>query len=179
MDILAKKKTLTSQFLMPLLFENKQFSRIIPDYETFINAYIADFDKPNYDNKIILVFNTKQKDLPELNRVDKYTKTIKDGEEDKEVFAYVYEIPDDLSENYTDWLMGKYSMFTDRAKQIILNFWEAGEDTLLYGALYKKGDAIPAFYKKHFNKNINKKWINDDEEWWIEPTLNQEIYGAE
>jgi hypothetical protein len=174
MDILAKKKTLTSQFLMPLLFEDKQFSRIIPDYYTFINAYIADFDKPMHDNRIILVFNKKQKDLPELDRIDYYTRKIKDDEQ----FVYVYDIPDNLSENYTHFLLGKYSKFTDRAKQIILNFWDAGEDTLLYGALYRKGDAIPKFYKKHFNKNIDKKWINDDEEWWIEPSLNTEIYGT-
>jgi hypothetical protein len=180
MDILAKKKTLTSQFLMPLLFENKQFSKIIPDYETFNNAYIADFDKPIHDNRVILVFNTKQKDLPELNRVDHYTRDIKDKKnKSNTIYIYVYDIPEDLSENYTMWLMGKYSMFTDRAKQIILNFWEAGENTLLYGALYKKGDAIPKFYKKHFNKNINAKWINDDEEWWIEPSLAQEIYGTD
>jgi hypothetical protein len=175
MDILAKRKTLTSQFLMPLLFEHKQFSKIISDYTSFVNAYIADFDKPQHDNKIIVVFKTKQKYLPELNRIDSYTKTIKGDER----FIYVYDIPDDLSENYSFWLLGKYSQFTDRAKKIILNFWDAGEDTLLYGALYKKGDAIPKFYMKHFKKNINDQWTNKDEEWWITPTLAKEIYGTE
>jgi hypothetical protein len=164
---------------MPLLFENKQFNKIIPDYDTFINAYIADFDKPLNDNKIILVFNKKQKDLPELNRTDKYTKQIKDGELDKEVYAYVYDIPDDLNENYTFWLMGKYSMFTDRAKKIILYFWECDETTLLYAALYKEvNDAIHKFYKGHFNKTLSKKWVNPNEELWVEPSLNKEIYGT-
>jgi hypothetical protein len=174
MDILAKKKTLTSQFLMPLLFENKQFNRIIPDYDTFVNAYIAYFDKPKHDNRIILVFNKKQKNLPELDRIDYYTKKIKDAEQ----YCYVYDIPEDLSENYTHFLMGKYSQFTDRAKQIILKFWEVGENSLMYGVLYKKGEVVPKFMKKHFNTNIDKKWSNDDNEWWVSPQLSQEIYGT-
>ena len=175
MDILAYKKTLASQFLMPLLFENKKFTEIITDFDSFVNAYIADFDKPNYDNKIILVFKTKQKDLPEANLVDTYTKTIKDVE----IYFYVYDIPDDLSDNYTMWLMGRYSLFTDRAKKIILNFWSADSNTLLYGVLYKTGDKIKAFYKENFKTNLDEKWTSDDKDWWIEPILSREIYGAE
>ena len=182
MDILIHHtKTMTSQFMMPLLFENKQFNKIIPDYESFVNAYIADFDKPNYDNKIILVFNTKQKDLPELNRVDHYTRDIKDKKnESTTIYIYVYDIPDDLSENYTFWLMGKYSMFTDRAKQIIMNFWQADETTLLYGVLHKKGEPINKFHKKHANKKpTNSKIKNPEEEYWPSPSLNKEIYGTD
>jgi hypothetical protein len=175
MDILKKNKTSTSQFLMPLLFENKQFNKIIPDYDTFINAYIADFDKPKHDNRIILVFKTKQKDLPELNRIDSYTKKVKDAE----VHCYVYDIPDDLSENYTHWLLGKYSLMTDRAKKIILNFWECDNKTLLYGVLYKTGEVVPKFMKKNFNTKIDKIWSNDDNEWWVSPLLSHEIYGTE
>lgn len=174
MDILAYNKTSTSQFIMPLLFGNKKFNEIITDFESFVNAYIADFDKPENDNKIILVFNEKQKELPELNMTDHYTKTIKD----EELFFYVYEIPESLSDNYTYWLMGKYSLFTKEAKDTILNFWDAGENTLLYGALYKTGDAIKNFYKNNFKKKLDK-WTNEDEEWWIEPSLSKEIYGAE
>ena len=175
MDILAKNKTLTSQFLMPLLFEGKKFTEIITEYKSFINAYIADFDKPQYDNKIVLAFNKKQKDLPELNQVDHYTKTIKDGE----LFFYVYNIPDDLTDNYAMWLFGKYSMFTERAKQIILDFWEAPKTTLLYGVLYKTGAKIKKFYKEHFDKDVSEKWSDPEKEWWFEPTLAKEIYGAE
>ena len=175
MDILAYNKTSTSQFIMPLLFANKKFSEIITDFDTFVNAYIADFDKPEYDNKVILIFNEKQKELPESNMTDHYTKDIKDGET---LFAYVYEIPEELGDNYALWLLGKYSMFTKDAKDAILNFWDAGENTLLYGVLYKTGDAIKNFYKNNLNIKLGK-WTNEKEEWWIEPTLSKEIYGAE
>jgi hypothetical protein len=170
MDILAKNRTLTTQFLLPLLFGNKIFTDILTDFDSFVNAYIADVNELNHENKIILVFKTIQKNLPELNRMNHYVKEIK-GEV---LFFYVYEIPNNLSENYSLWVVGKYSMFTDMAKQIILNFWEAGDNTLLYGALYKKGLAIPTFYKKLFNKNILDRWINEDEEWWITPSLSHE-----
>jgi len=174
MDILAHNKTLTTCFIMPLLFPTKKFNEIITDFDSFVNAYIADFDKPENDNKIVLVFDEKQKNLPELNQTNHYTKKIKDSE----VFAYVYEIPEDLSDNYAFWLMGRYSQFTKEAKEIVLNFWDAGENTLLYGALYKTGDAIKNFYKNNFNKKLSR-WDNEDEELWIEPTLSKEIYGAE
>jgi hypothetical protein len=175
MDILLHDKTLTSQFLMPLLFENHKFNEIISDFKSFVGAYIADFDKPNYDNKIILIFKTKQKDLPSTNQVDHYTKTIKDGE----LYAYVYEIPEDLADNYTAWLMGRYSLFSDKAKEMILNFWSAGKDTLIYGVLYKTGVKIKKYYKEHFNTDLDEKWSNEDKDWWIEPLLAEEIYGAE
>jgi hypothetical protein len=175
MDILLKNKTMTSQFLMPLLFEDKQFNKIIPDYKSFVNAYIADFDRPKNDNKIVLVFKTKQKDLPELKRVDSYTKKVKDVEK----YCYVYEIPDDLMDNYAFWLLGKYSMFTDKAKKIICDFWEAGKNTLIWGVLHKKGTAVPKYMKKNFNTNIDGEWSNDENEWWVSPQLSHEIYGAE
>lgn len=175
MDILAYNKTLASQFLMPLLFEDRKFTQIISDFNSFVNAYIADFDKPENDNKIILVFNKKQKDLPELNQVEHYTKTIKD----ETLYFYVYEIPAGLDDNYTFWLVGRYSMFSDRAKQIILNFWDADEDTLLYGVLYKTGEKILKFYRDNFNKKLDTVRDNSDEDWWIEPQLSKEIYGAE
>lgn len=174
MDILGYNKTLATSFIMPLLFKDKKFTEIISDFDSFVNAYIADFDKPELDNKIILVFNTKQKQLPESNQINHYTKKLKDDE----VFVYVYEIPEDLSENYTYWLMGKYSQFTKEAKDRILNFWDCGENTLLYGVLYKTGDTIKNFYKKNFKKTLDR-WTNENEDWWIEPTLSKEIYGAE
>jgi hypothetical protein len=177
MDILAHNKTLTSQFLMPLLFEGKKYTEIITDFKSFVNAYIADFDKPKYDNKIILVFDKKQKDLPTLNQVDHYTHKIKDA--GGETYCYVYDIPTGLEDNYALWLEGKYSLFADKAKEIILNFWEASHSTLLYGVLYKKGVKIKKFYKDHFETEISEKWNDPDKELWFNPVLNKEVYGAE
>jgi hypothetical protein len=176
MDILAHNKTITSQFLMPLIFEGRKYTEIITDFKSFINAYIADFDKPKYDNKVVIVFNKKQKDLPALNQIDHYTHEIKDG---KENFVYVYDIPDSQIDNYNLFLEGKYSLFTDKAKEIILNFWEAGANTLLYGVLYKKGAKIKKFYKDNFETTVDEKWNDPDKELWFGPTLSKEVYGAE
>jgi hypothetical protein len=160
---------------MPLLFEGKKFTNIISDFKSFINAYIADFDKPQYDNCIILVFNTKQKDLPATNQKDHYTRVVKSNE----LYFYVYEIPTDLSDEYTKWLFGKYSTFTDRTKQIILNFWEAGKTSLLYGVLYKTGAKIKKFFKDNFDKDFSEKWSDPEGEWWFDPILSKEIFGTE
>jgi hypothetical protein len=175
MDILLHDKTLTSQFLMPLLFEGKRFNEIISDYKSLVNAYIADFDKPNYDNKIILVFKTKQKDLPSTNQVDMYTKKIKDAE----LYCYVYDLPDKFADNYTAWLIGRYSLFSNEAKLQILHFWGAGKATLLYGVLFKTGSKIKEFHKQHFNTDLDEKWSTETADWWPEPVLAEEIYGAE
>jgi hypothetical protein len=176
MDILIKSdKTLTTQFLMPLLFKDKKYTEIIPDFKEFVNAFIADFDKPNNDNKIILVFKAKQKELPETNQTDHYTKEIKD----KTLHFYAYDIPREWEEDYTSWLTGKYSQFNESAKQQILYFWEASNRTHLYGVLYRTGKAIKKFFKDNFNKEFDEKYTDPNQEWWFEPTLNKEIYGAE
>lgn len=175
MDILLYKKTKTSQFIMPLLF-NKTLSEIITDFNSFEGAYIADFDKPNYDNKIILVFNKRQKNLPELNRVDKYTKTIKDS---KEHFIYVYDLPTEFEDDYASFLIGRYSHLSEQAKQKILTFWNADDTTLLYGVLYKTGDAIKKYWKENHNTIIDEVHSDPEKEWWVDPTLSKEIYGTE
>ena len=163
---------------MPLLFENHKFNEIISDFKSFVDAYIADFDKPNYDNKIILVFNTKQKDLPSINQVDKYTKTIKDKGVEHEFYCYVYDLPDKFADNYTAWLIGRYSLFSNDAKKQILNFWSAGKETLLYGVLYRTGSKIKKFWKEHYNTDLDENFSNKDKDWWIEPVLTHEIYGT-
>jgi len=179
MDILNYNKTQTTQFILPLLFRDKKFTQVITDFDSLINGYIADFDRPNYDNKIILVFKNKQNGLPTENMIEHYTKTIKDGEDSNEIFVYVYDLPNDYQEDYTFFLLGKYSRFSDDAKKKILNFWDADENTLLYGALYRTGSTIKKFYKDNFNTNIDDKWTIENKEWWIEPVLRKEIYGAE
>lgn len=173
MDILLKRKTLTSQFIMPLLF-NKKFSEIITDFEDFVNAYIADFDKPDYDNKIILVFNKKQKDLPKTNYIDKYTKTVKG----LELYFYVYELPISFEDDYITWMLGRYSKLSEEAKKKILSFWEQDESNLMYGVLYRTGDIIKKFYKENLNEEIDATWLHTDKECWAEPVFTKEIYGA-
>ena len=160
---------------MPLLFKDKKYTEIITDFKEFINAFIADFDKPNNDNRIVIVFNTKQKDLPETNQIDHYTRNIKD----KTLYFYVYDIPNEWADNYTFWLLGKYSQFTESAKQQILYFWEASNRTHLYGVLYRTGKTIKKFFKDNFNKEFDEKYTDPKQEWWFEPTLNKEIYGTE
>lgn len=175
MDILRYNKTQTTQFIIPLLFRDKQFNELITDFDSLINAYIADFDKPKYDNKVIIAFRDKQKNLPEENRIEHYTKTIKD----EIIHFYVYSLPKEFEEDYTLFLLGKYSSFTESAKQKILNFWNSNEDSLLYGALYKTGETIKKFYKENFDTKIDDTWSNGESEWWPEPILRKEIYGAE
>jgi acyl-CoA synthetase (AMP-forming)/AMP-acid ligase II len=179
MDILNYNKTQTTQFIIPLLFKDKQITEIITNFDSLVNGYIADFDKPNLDNKIILVFNSKQKQLPEENQIEHYTKTVKDGEKTNDLFFYVYDLPEKYQEDYTFFLVGKYSKFSTEAKSQILNFWEAGENTLLYGVLYRTGTAIKKFWKDNFDTKIDDIWTKDDREWWIEPILRKEIYGTE
>jgi hypothetical protein len=160
---------------MPLLFEHKKFTEIIPESKSFKNAYIADFDRPQNDNKIVLVFDKKQKDLPEINQVEHYTRAVKGVE----LYFYVYDIPENLSDNYMLWLLGNYSKFSEKAKQAILYFWDVPKSSLTYGVLYKTGAKIKKFFKDNFEKEFDERFTNPGKDWWFEPTLSKEIYGAE
>ena len=87
---------------------------------------------------------------------------------------YCFKIPDKFQDDYHLFLSGKYSQFSKEAKEKILNFWDAGKDTLLHGILYKS-DIGRKFWKDRFNGD-SEKW-SIDAEYWFSPNMQKEILG--
>lgn len=167
MDILKSKYTQTTYFLIPLLFsEDTKSSQIINN--DFIDAYIADFNKKQYDDKILLVYSERQTGMPVTNKVDEY--------KDDKHRILVYELPNIFIDDYGHILKGNWSKLSDNAKERILNFWEETEDSFIYGVLYKKlNKYVKAFYKKYSDLDPAKDLKK--EEFWYTPNLVLEVLG--
>ena len=159
----------TSIFLMPLAFEpGTKYKNIID--KDFVNAYVADIDKPEYDgfDTVQLLYSgTKYKTIGELTR---YNKDI-DG---KKHTIYVMPTSKEFVDDAAIFFMGKYSEMSDDAKQRILDFWEENERTELYGILHKDSELIHKRYKPY-----EKLDESNGNELWPPLELNEEIIGLQ
>jgi len=135
MNPLRIDKNKTTIFVLPLAVKGFTDNQIITD--DFINAYIADIDKPEWDDYVILVYD-REVALEDIAKASyKY----------EDYFLYVINIPDDLLADYFQIIQGKYTEISEKAKQRILQFWSQNEDSKLYKILYgmvesKLGDGI-------------------------------------
>lgn len=135
MDKNILNMTSTTHFLLPLLFaDDIKYHQIIN--ENFKSAYIADFVRKQYDDKILLVYDDYLINIPSICRIDSY--------KDDNRTILVYQLPDEFVEDYGKFLIGNFRDLSDKAKQKILNFWEEGKKTMLYRTLYGgKGIKLP------------------------------------
>lgn len=128
MNPLQLKSTLTTKFIMPMLFNEKTKNDTI-QFDTFVNAYLADFNKPEYDDNILLVFEE-----------DSVTPGgFKEVYVENNQVIYVYDIPEKWTEDYFTILMGDYTKISNEYKQHLLLFWEQDSTSDLYKILYKAG----------------------------------------
>jgi hypothetical protein len=148
---------------------------------TFINAYMADLDQAEYDNHIMVRYATFT-DIPEWTKdsnmySSKIERTTVSGTKKIEDYIMVYnEIPENLTEDYHKFLIGDYSKFSKDYKKQVLEFWEANEDTLIYGVLYKSGKEIEDFWREDLDVDLSTV---PDTEYWRPPKLKQEIFGMQ
>jgi len=149
-----------------LLGKGIQHHNILTD--TFINTYIADRDKPEEDNSLLIRY-AMITGLPEW--VDNYSSYMNEDES----FMVTYPIPDEAIKNYSNFLLGDYSKLTDDYKRQVLTFWEASSDTLLYGVLYRSGTDIRKLWEEKFG--IDLDIVPPNMEYWKPPSLKQEIFG--
>jgi len=123
------------------------------------------------DDKIHLLFS----DYPSLSLQTLLPKPISEYRHGDGYYVLVYDVPSDYTEDYINFLTGKYSQFTDKAKNQLTNFWNVDINSLLWGTLYKEGDKIKAFWKENFNENVET--FSPSTEWWPPPNIEEEIIG--
>ena len=177
MDPLELKVNLTTVFMLPVLLnKGLKHSDILTD--TFINTYMADLNKPEKDNSLIIRYATIT-NLPhwtdnyEINSPQLY------ATEDEEIMV-VEDIPDNFIEDYHKFLIGDYSKFSEDYKKQVLDFWEANEDTLIFGVLYRSGKEIKDFWREELDTDLDIFMnVPEDTEYWRPPKLEQEIFGMQ
>lgn len=166
MDPLRHSVNLTTTFILPLLYDKGlKHSDILTD--SFINAYIADLNRPEQDNKMLVNYITIT-DLP------KWTNDYTVYETDNGSFMVSVEIPDNFIDDHGRFLMGDYSKFSDEHKDRVIKFWEA-HDNLLTGVLFRGSEELNEFMKKHYDTDF--ELLPPETEQWNPPNLKKEIFG--
>jgi hypothetical protein len=126
MNPLGLNKNKSTVFILPMVFATKKHSNILTD--NFKNAYIADFDKPEYDDKLTVVWDYHTFG----NTIDRF------------------DIPDEYLGDYVKIIAGAYTATSDKYKQMLLSFWDSNDTTILYKVLYGKDvdnveEVLPCF----------------------------------
>lgn len=163
----------TTKFLLPIMFPNFTHDQLFSNY--FEEAYIGMLDGDDYDDTIILAY--EEVPVPEDTPTDLNVLKVTDN-------YIVYEIPEELDDEYSKFLNGRYSELTEESKQKILNFWDEDESSILHGILYKTEigkDTILNIVDKEFKDKIAKSLSKEKVEFWTPPNIvKSELYrGAE
>jgi len=160
MNPILLNKNNTTKFILPMvLSDDKTYKDILTD--NFINAYIADFNKPEYDNMILVVFY-EEEEIGGWKEVYIHNNHV----------IYVFETPKEQEEDFFSSMAGLYSTLTDEYKKRLLQFWEQEEGSDMHCILYK-------INKKKNDKQVKLEydinWSRIDE-LFDRFDLNYEIY---
>lgn len=131
--LLIRDITKTAIFIMPLFLGKSVNYKAIVDKD-FVNAYIADLNKPELDDKLLIVYKrNRQIDFGEKLLTDYVYK-----KDNKTYKVFVIEEDDDYTEDVLKVMASEYSKLSEEAKDTILKFWNQGEGSDLWCVLYKK-----------------------------------------
>jgi len=130
MNPLKLNKTATTKFILPMLFESTtvKYNKVLST--CFINAYVADFDKPEWDDHIIVARTQARDECLGAGLIDVY-------ESDKDTL-YIHTIPEGREPDYYEIIAGNYSAISEEYKKQVLNFWDKDDESDLYKVLYKR-----------------------------------------
>lgn len=110
--------TNTTRFIIPMLFSNINYIKVLNEY--FIDSYNFDYYEPKYDNKVIIV---KTIDIPpEINipLLDKYIR--------QNHYCFVYNIPDEFKRDYEALLKEKFNLLSTKYYKNFKAFWSTDEN---------------------------------------------------
>ena len=164
------KYTNTTKFILPLVFDNTtRYHKLLDNF--FINAYIADMANKENDDKIHLLFA----DYPSLTLTQKMTDPIieyKYGDG----YVLVCPLENKWIDDYGKLIRGEYSTISQNAKNRILFFWDEDDNSLLYGVLYKKGNAVQKYVQEVLGLKHTEPFTMT-KEWWFDFKILDEILG--
>lgn len=164
-----KKKNKASFLLLPMLGPNQEFF----DWShTFVNCYIMDFNFPEYNNHIILLYDYGEWLSPSnLSRIikveerlyyDVKANLVKRYEPDTRHSVFIYEVPKDYASEYNLFIEGKYSKLSPQYKIKILEFHNKNQYKGLVGVLSRDKTMLSNLHKNLgcMNKSCSCNHLN-------------------
>jgi hypothetical protein len=156
-----------SKFILPMVMKLDTTHDDIP--KTFYKTCISIFDKPEFDDHIILVSTSKQ-DLLKC-RYDLSLKKIWDDKEKN--YLFIFEIPLEYEDDLYKIVTGDYTKLSEPYKKRLLQYWQEDNKSRLYGVLY--GITNLAFSEAF--RLTHRYEINRARSYYAKPTLRELIYG--
>lgn len=124
---------------------------MIRDHRYLVNCYVADENKPEYNNNIFLLYEfCKEKWYPDFERYLCNTENFVDMyETDFKHTMFIYKVSEKNQYNYNCFIKGEYSKFTEEYKRTILSYYKIGSGSAIYNVLYKKEDKFQELEKTY------------------------------
>ena len=117
-------KTLTTRYILPFLFEN---SSIFNDEHNFVNAYVADINRPYIENSIFVVFEYNPKVYDTIDGIMTTNNYFYDKQDifiDNTYYVeYIFLIPFKYKDAISLIKKGSAFVLPFDKKEKILNFW--------------------------------------------------------
>jgi len=156
-----------SKFILPMVMKKDATYKDVP--KTFARTHISIFDKPEFDDHIILV-SSSPKDLPKCRR-DLSLRGI--YEEKDKAHLHIFEIPTEYEDDLYKIVGGDYPQLSEEYKRRLLSFWQEDNNSPLYGVLYhvlklalSHNTIMQNLYEVQYAKGYHNK-----------PTIRELIYG--
>jgi hypothetical protein len=116
MDPLNLKKTNTTKFILPMIFNDETtYNDILKNH--YLDSYTSDYYEPENDGCLLIVKTIDEEPSNTINKpIRKYKR---DG-----TFVFVYEIPDKFKEDFAYILIGSFNDISEEYRQKLLLFWD-------------------------------------------------------
>lgn len=185
-SIYTGQRTYSSLFLIPA-FDIDVSSDI---YDFFVNAYIDDYQlKHVYKRPLFILLETRGlttrfKKINEQLRKHKYFiyDYVAGSYQDKILYMYVFECPDEFKNDYDRFLKGEYSKFSDKYKTRFQKSYEDERgnfiESPLYGAIYKTPTFKRKVEKLLFDPSDGQK-LDPQQEYFGSPERKIEVFRYE
>jgi hypothetical protein len=91
---------------------------------------------------------------------------------DEHQVMYVFDVPEEWTYDFTRFLEGKYSLFSDAYKKQVLKFWGFKEGSLFHSILYKTDKVL----KYWLDQEIDYTKTAREGEYWPQPVSIKETF---
>jgi hypothetical protein len=128
-------RSFTTIFVLPSIVSPVLYFKLqkVINSDSFVNCYLGDVDKPEYDDHLLMVFNNEMK-MTELKILESLSNYINLYTKD-EYIVVVFEL--DHDNDYYKLISGRYTEIDDIMKEKILKFWELAKDSAIGSLLHK------------------------------------------
>lgn len=166
----TRKNTKSTVFLLPSIAEGCRYDFFtgIIDYNTnkgkssFVNTYIADTNKPWFDNHIFVVYKLEL--TANYMRIDKRLRSLPNYVTDYcyiqngiDLSVYVFNVDKQNQQIYNLFKKGLYSKFDNNYKIDILHFWKTDINSELFSYLF-----LTKTTEKNKLVNTNLEYAEDE-----------------